>query len=222
LAAGILLAGKQFAGLADDFPTYRDTIMHKVRSIRSGPGGLVGRAADTLRRLGDDITRSPAEPPVAPGASLPQPAAASPPAAAGGPALASERAQPGGLGALSWTIMGSVFEPLSAAAIVILLLIMMLMSRENIRDRIIRLAGLHQIGFTTQTLEEAGARVGRYLRAQLLIHTIVAVAVGTGLFILGLPKRRPVRPHGRRDAVHPRPGALARRRDSRGPRRGRL
>ena len=66
-------------------------------------------------------------------------------------------------------------------------MVMMLISRENIRDRIIRLAGLNQVGFTTQTLEETGTRIGRYLRAQLLVNTIFGLVVSTGLLLLGVP-----------------------------------
>ncbi|MFN0131551.1 MAG: AI-2E family transporter [Phycisphaerales bacterium] len=197
LGGGLLFAGQQFAGLADEIPTYRDTIVRKVRSIESGPGGLIGRAAEAIRRISKDIAQSPADPPVD---AKPSPVAStntgqSPPVFPASPVVVTqttpgpfaERAPPGGAVSLSWAIVAPIVEPLASAAIVILLLIMMLMSREGIRDRVIRLAGLHQIGLTTQTLEEAGSRVGRYLRTQLLLNTIFAASVATGLLIVGVP-----------------------------------
>src|SRR5204862_1346001 len=84
-------------------------------------------------------------------------------------------------------ILREAVELLASGGIVILLMVMMLMSRESIRDRIIRLAGLHQIGLTTQTLEDAGARVGKYLRAQLLVNTLFGTLVGMSVLLLGIP-----------------------------------
>lgn len=191
----LLFAGQQFGGLADELPTYRDTIVRKVRSIQAGPGGVVGRAAESIRQMGDDIARAPDEPPFvgppspdAPTTDQPTaPAQAAPVGPVRPPAPVDERSPPGASSPLGWTIMGSVLGPLGSAMIVILLLVMMLMSRENIRDRLIRLAGLHQIGFTTQTLEEAGVRVGKYLRVQLLMNAVYAVLIGAVLLVLGVP-----------------------------------
>ena len=190
LGGGALLIGQQFIGLSEDLPTYRATIVRKIRSIQQGPGGLVGRANDAIRTIRDDLVHSPPEHPAAADPVSPTPVQSTARATPASPAKAQEsapEAPQGGGAALGWTLITPIVEPLASAAIVILLLIMMLMSRESIRDRIIRLAGLHQIGFTTQTLEEAGTRVGRYLRAQLLINTIFASGVGTGLLVLGLP-----------------------------------
>lgn len=91
---------------------------------------------------------------------------------------------PVALGALilKWTV-----HVLASAGVVILLMMMMLWSRESIRDRVIRLAGLGQIGLTTQTLEDAGERVSKYLRAQLLVNAIFGLSVGVALLALGVP-----------------------------------
>jgi len=191
---GALVVGQQFVSFADDLPAYRNTIMRKVRSIQAGPGSLLGRAAEAVRGIGAEIARKPVAGtvPASPGTAEPpaarRDAEASPEPSESG-AKAEVRAAPttGESVSLVWSILHPLVAPLASGAIVVLLLVMMLMSRESIRDRLIRLAGLHQIGLTTQMLEEAGVRVGSYLRAQLLINTVYGAAIGIALLIIGIP-----------------------------------
>jgi AI-2E family transporter len=65
--------------------------------------------------------------------------------------------------------------------------IFMLLEREELRDRFIRLVGSNDLHRTTQVLEEAGHRVGRYLLTQLLVNLIYAVPIGVGLYLIGVP-----------------------------------
>ncbi len=188
-----LLVEQQLVAFADDLPTYRDTIVRKVRAVQSGPQGLMGRVADTLSGIGREISQpatKPDQPPPAPGAAPGAAAPGAPPSETPpteAPPAKAALPEARGPAPLTGSLWRAIIELLASGAIVILLVVMMLMSRESIRDRIIRLAGLNQIGLTTQTLEEAGARVGRYLRAQLLINTIHASAVGAAMFLVGLP-----------------------------------
>lgn len=178
VGCAVLLAGQQVVALADQLPEYRNTIVHKIRSLEAGPGGSLHRFFSTLKGIGEEIVQSPATPSVAVDPRVP--ASPLPPTVVTSPAPAPQSL-------LDWSILRSLIDPLASAAIVLVLMVMMLMYRENIRDRIIRLAGLHQIGFTTQTLEETGARIGRYLRAQLVVNAIFALAVGSGLLVLNIP-----------------------------------
>jgi predicted PurR-regulated permease PerM len=183
LGGTTVFVGMQFVGLAEQIPGYRQTIVRKVRSIQAGPGTVLARVEEMLRRFDTEVSGVPQ-----------RPAGESPPADAAPAATRPDTAIPRVVAPatphtslLNWSTFSPILGPLASAAIIVLLLVMMLMSRENIRDRIIRLAGLHQIGFTTQTLEEAGARVGRYLRSQLLINTIYGSSIAIGLFFLGVP-----------------------------------
>ena len=204
LGGVIVLAGQQVAMLAEDLPTYRETIVRKIRSVQSGPGSILGRIATTVKQIGDDIAK-PADPELDAGQEpaaqpprlpftqprdLPHSGSPAPPGLFPTPAPNSPfqtAADTPSAASIGWRIFRSSAEPLEVAAIVVLLMVMMLISRENIRDRIIRLAGLNHVGFTTHTLEDTGARIGRYLRAQLLVNTIFGVVVSTGLLLLGVP-----------------------------------
>jgi predicted PurR-regulated permease PerM len=161
---GAAAVGQGVVSFAGQLPTYRETILRKIRAIRTGPGRPLGRAAETIRGIGEEILG----PPV-PQQEAPAPAPTAEPAS------------------VAWSVLQPAARSAGTAGIVLLLLVMVLHSMESIRDRAIRLAGLHQIALTTQTLEEAGARVGRYLRSQLLINSLYAGVISLGLLFLGIP-----------------------------------
>src|SRR5206468_2176342 len=62
--------------------------------------------------------------------------------------------------------------PLGTAGVVLVITIFMLLSREDLRDRTIRLIGRGQITVTTQALDDAATRISRYLVMQSLINGI--------------------------------------------------
>jgi len=71
--------------------------------------------------------------------------------------------------------------------VVVALVISMLRQREELRNRIVRLAGRGRLALTTQALDEVGRRIGRYLLRHSLVNAGFGVAVGAGLGLLGLP-----------------------------------
>jgi hypothetical protein len=85
------------------------------------------------------------------------------------------------------TILGPLVSPLATAGIVIVFVIFMLLKREDLRDRLIRLAGGRDLPRATQALDDAARRVGRYLLMQLAVNTIYAVPIGIGLWLIGIP-----------------------------------
>jgi hypothetical protein len=56
-----------------------------------------------------------------------------------------------------------------------------------LRDRFIRLAGKGHATLTTQMLTDAATRVSRYLSMLFLINASFGVAIGVGLFFIGIP-----------------------------------
>ena len=73
------------------------------------------------------------------------------------------------------------------AGLVILILIFFLLEREDLRDRVLRLAGQNQVRVTTEALEEAAARVSRYLLMQLIVNVTYGIPVAIGLWFIGVP-----------------------------------
>ena len=82
-----------------------------------------------------------------------------------------------------WPVIG----PLANALVVIVIVIFMLLAGEDLRDRLIHLMGRGRLRVTTQALDVAGHRISRYLRAQLLVNASFGLAIGAGLYFIGVP-----------------------------------
>jgi predicted PurR-regulated permease PerM len=82
---------------------------------------------------------------------------------------------------------GTLIEVLGLAGIVVILVVFFLVRREDLRDRFIRLAGKSQATVTTQMLEDAATRVSRYLSMLFLINASFGLAIGIGLYLIGVP-----------------------------------
>ncbi len=83
--------------------------------------------------------------------------------------------------------VGSIASFAGMAGVVVVLLIFLLIEREDLRDRLLRIAGRGEMRLTGSTLREASERVARYLRSLTLLNVGHGIAVGTGLALIGLP-----------------------------------
>ena len=82
---------------------------------------------------------------------------------------------------------GALVEVLGLVGIVVILVVFFLIRRDDLRDRFIRLAGRSQATVTTKMLGDAATRVSRYLTMLFLINTAFGIAIGIGLFLIGVP-----------------------------------
>ena len=173
----------QLIDLTVKLPDYKDNLIGRIRSVRgpTGEGGPLSEAADTLSDLLDEVSGSGAE-------------AASP--GMGGDIKGREAGQPVTVQVVetsplpvrflrNW--LGPLLAPLGTVAVVIVFVIFMLIKREDLRDRLIRLAGTGRVNVTTQALDEAGQRVSRYLLMLLIVNATYGLAAGIGLAIIGIP-----------------------------------
>jgi predicted PurR-regulated permease PerM len=84
-------------------------------------------------------------------------------------------------------MFGTLLETLGTIGIVIVLVVFFLIRREDLRDRFIHLVGKGHVTVTTQMLEDAGARVSRYLSMLFLVNVTFGISVGIGLYLIGVP-----------------------------------
>jgi predicted PurR-regulated permease PerM len=82
---------------------------------------------------------------------------------------------------------GTLVETLGTIGIVIVLVIFFLIRREDLRDRFIRLVGKGNVTLITQVLEDASARISRYLSTLLIVNLAFGICVGVGLHFIGVP-----------------------------------
>jgi predicted PurR-regulated permease PerM len=86
-------------------------------------------------------------------------------------------------------IAGPLVERLASVGLAMVLVIFMLIERDDLRNRLIRLIGYGRITVTTKALEDAAARISRYLLMQTIIDSVFGLAVGISLFLIGFPMR---------------------------------
>ena len=85
------------------------------------------------------------------------------------------------------TIVGPLISPLATAGIVIVFVIFMLLKREDLRDRLIRLAGHATCRAPRRRSTTPRAASARYLLMQLVVNITYAIPIGIGLWLIGLP-----------------------------------
>jgi predicted PurR-regulated permease PerM len=181
LSLGTLIAS-QITSLGHNLPLYESTIREKIRSVKdwSAGVGVIERASNVLRDLNEGMSKPKTEEP-----PLPNPGIEAPPKPAPMPVEIQEPA-PRPLEIIE-SVVGPLLAPLATAGIIIVFVIIMLLQREDLRDRFIRLAGVHDLQRTTRALTDAGERVSRYLLMQTIINAAFGLSIGIGLWLIGVP-----------------------------------
>jgi hypothetical protein len=62
-----------------------------------------------------------------------------------------------------------------------------LLQREDLRNRLVRLAGSGDIQRTTAALDDAGKRLSKLFLTQIIFNALFGLAIGTGLAFIGVP-----------------------------------
>ena len=206
------LIGVQVADLAGDVPRYRATIERKITSLRDSPAGRmteyvanIGRVihnAGTTTATPEDHSTAEAGPGAREGTKEPVKGGAkggAPGGAKGGgppapvaqdehkPMLVEMAATPPSALETASTLLSPVLQPLATAGIVFVVLLFVLMQREDLRDRLIRLAGSRDLHRTTVAMDDAARRLSRYFVAQVALNTAFGVVIGVGLYLIGVP-----------------------------------
>src|ERR1700761_9474619 len=168
-ALGSLIAN-QLNRLAGDLPRYQTTIQSKIQSVRgiSGGSSTLERAAGMLQDLGKELDKPKG---VATETAV-NPAPSNPLGQRVVTLVPVEVLQPdpGALESLR-SLIAPLVSPLATTGIIVIFVIFILIQREDLRNRLIRLAGSKDLQRTTAALDDAAARLSRLFLNQLLINT---------------------------------------------------
>ena len=192
VAALATLIGIQAADLAGDIPRYRATIERKVEGLRDSPVGhaaaYVANIGRALHGGGKEAGSGSKEAGGIGETTAPSPRTSTDAPKAGPTPLLVEVAasQPGSLEMLS-TVLSPVMHPLATVGIVFVVLLFVLMQREDLRDRMIRLAGSSDLHRTTVAMDDAARRLSRYFVVQLALNAAFGIVIGIGLYVIGVP-----------------------------------
>ena len=178
---------RQVAGMLAELPQNTANIKAKVATLRQlGSGPLVEQFAQMIEEISQEFQRParlkpselddgsilvhvPAESPVMP-----------PPEAV--------RVRGESIPWLSLTgYLGSAFEVLATLAFALVLLMFFLLGREDLRDRIVLLAGKARLALTSKALEDVTERISRYIVMVAMLNGGFGILLSAGLFALQVP-----------------------------------
>ncbi|HTX39034.1 MAG TPA: AI-2E family transporter [Bryobacteraceae bacterium] len=167
------IIANQLVDVANQLPLYRQNIQSKIAGFHLPVTGQLSRAAASVQEIVRELAS-----PSAPSAGAPAPVSTMPvrvvPDATSGWAELRDL----GLPALA---------PLGRAGIVFIFTAFMLLKREDLRNRLLRLAGLGQLNRMTQAIDDASGRISRYLLMLFLVNAGFGTLFGLGLYCIGVP-----------------------------------
>ncbi len=178
------MMSQQASQLAGDLPRYQHVLAEKIATLRKSASSstTLEKAAGALKGIEDELNQSSAPPAqsAAPSPGLEDKTPAKP--------IPVEIAKPEPRAfEILRSVLGTVLPPLATAGIVILFVIFILLQREDLRDRLVRLAGASDMQRATATMNDAATRLSGYFLRQVLINSTYGVFIALGLWAIGIP-----------------------------------
>ncbi|WP_397571679.1 AI-2E family transporter [Schlesneria sp. T3-172] len=180
--AGVILFGigwlltTQVTGMLEELPRNTERIKAKVRALKEfGSGPTREHIAEMIQEISEELQLP---------ANGKKTVPTSEQEGAPGPVVVT----PGGESWFNYTeYLGSAFETLATLAFAFVLLMFFLIEREDLRDRIVLLAGRARLAGTSKAVEDITDRVSRYLGMVALVNGGFGVVLTIGLLLLGVP-----------------------------------
>jgi predicted PurR-regulated permease PerM len=171
------VVARQLLSVAQTLPAYRLTLQQKMASVHSPTEQSVQKAFNTVEDISTDLATSaaPSGPGVSPAAPLQQPQPVR--------VIDPDRSQ---LQATAQLLM-RILRPIGILGVVIVFTIYMLLKREELRNRLLLLAGMGHITLMTQALQDAATRISQYLVMQVAVNAVYGLCFGSGLYLIGVP-----------------------------------
>jgi predicted PurR-regulated permease PerM len=167
----------QLRAILDHLPDYKANIRNKIVAIRTpGTGGL-GRAAATVNDLSRELSTTSE---TAEDKKLGRNAGKQ-------PVAVQVAAPPRDAAEYVGDVAGPLTGILETTGIVVIFTLFILMKREDLRNRLLRLAGSDQLNVMTEALDEASQRLGRYLLLQFVVNAGYGLMFGLGVYLIGIP-----------------------------------
>jgi predicted PurR-regulated permease PerM len=167
----------QLMEIVDQFPGYQSNIHDKIQSLRVPDGSRLKNATNTVTELSNELSAA--------SDSAMDKKAGKP---SGSRPIAVQLSQPpSNAPQYLRALVGPLTDVFETTAMVIVFALFMLIKREDLRNRVIRLAGQGQLNVVTQALDDGSRRLSRYLLLQFVVNISYGVIFGAGALLLGIP-----------------------------------
>lgn len=177
------LVARQLAILVADLPRNTQNIKAKVHTLRHfGSSQIKVQFEKMAEEITEATTASAAGKPVPLNATN---AEALPPEAVDSTSVGGRTESIPWLSLTGY--LSSALEVLATLAFSLILLVVFLISRDDLRDRVVVLAGRARIATTSKALEDVTERISRYLLMVAMLNGSYAIMLGLGLFLLQVP-----------------------------------
>jgi predicted PurR-regulated permease PerM len=172
----------QISQLAGDLPRYQSNLGEKIKTLRGATtaSGTLEQASQVLRNLQKELDR-------------PKTAKPGSPSASDGGAVPDRpipvevrQPDPGALQTLA-TLISPLIQPLATTGIILIFVVFILLQQQDLRNRLIRIAGSHDLQRTTMAMDDAGKRLSRLFVMQLALNATFGLIIGVGLWAIGVP-----------------------------------
>jgi predicted PurR-regulated permease PerM len=171
------VVARQLLNVATSLPAYRLNIQQKIAAVHSPVEQSLQSAFTAVEDISGDLATSAAPRSATP--TSPQTSAAPQPVRVVDP----DRTQ---LESTAELLM-RFLRPVGTFGVVVVFTIYLLMKREDLRHRILLLAGMGRISVMTQALQDAATRISQYLLFQAAVNAGYGIFFGFGLFLIGVP-----------------------------------
>jgi predicted PurR-regulated permease PerM len=166
--------------LAGELPRYQSTLREKIHSLRAAAAatGTLERASEVLQDLSSELDKPNrgSIPPLGGGSTtVPKPIP-----------VEVRQPDPGALQTLV-ALITPLIQPLATTGIVVIFVVFILMQMQDLRNRLVRLAGSQDLQRTTAAIDDAGQRLSRLFLTQLALNAGFGVVIGVGLWLIGVP-----------------------------------
>jgi predicted PurR-regulated permease PerM len=171
---GYVVAG-QLLNVARELPAYRLNVQKRIASVHSTAAESLENAFTAVEGIGGDIATGAGN-----GAlNQQQPTVQAAPVRIVDPDRNQFQA--------AAEFLLRFLRPLATFGVVIVFTMYLLMERNDLRRRILLLAGMGRIRLMNQALQDAATRISQYLLFQVAVNAVYGALFGIGLFLVGVP-----------------------------------
>jgi predicted PurR-regulated permease PerM/methanogenic corrinoid protein MtbC1 len=193
ISVGGWIVVRQLLDVASDLPSYRQNIDDKLSAIHAPTTGPLGNALNGIKVLRQELTGTrapqPLQPPPEPDKTRSRRTRESEreKQQQTGPAQVEVVQPPVSNREYVQQLLRPVLKPLGMLGMVVIFTIYMLIKREDLRNRLLLLAGMSRLNVMSQALNDAAQRISSYLLMNVLVNASYGIVFGVGLFFLHVP-----------------------------------